>query len=136
MKADLVSYVYIDDVAYKPGDDVPKEVLARMGSHCFVDGVHPLGDSAQDRPASKPVAAVVPGLGVRGPDLPKLEEGDDGQEPGDDDDEDAMPVPPKRGAGSGKAAWAAYAAANGVEVGEATRDEIIDVLDAADVATA
>lgn len=45
-------------------------------------------------------------------------------------------IPPKGGAGSGKEAWADYAAERGVEVDEdATRDEIVAALDAAGVPT-
>jgi hypothetical protein len=44
--------------------------------------------------------------------------------------------PPKGGAGSGKDAWAAYAAARGVAVAEdATRDEIVAALEDAGVPT-
>lgn len=45
-------------------------------------------------------------------------------------------VPPKGGAGSGKDAWAAYAASRGVEVDEdATRDDIVAALESAGVPT-
>lgn len=45
-------------------------------------------------------------------------------------------LPPKSGAGSGKDAWAAYAAAKGVTVaGEASRDDIIAACAAAGVPT-
>lgn len=49
---------------------------------------------------------------------------------------DSSEVPPKGGAGSGKEAWAAYAASNDVEVdADATRDDIVAALDKAGVPT-
>ena len=54
-----------------------------------------------------------------------------------DEDEDDVVVPPQGGPGSGKDAWAAYAASQGVEVEDgATRDEIIAACEAADVPVA
>lgn len=45
-------------------------------------------------------------------------------------------IPPKGGPGSGRDAWAAYAAVNGVTVDEdAGRDDVIAALEAADVPT-
>jgi len=45
-------------------------------------------------------------------------------------------VPPRSGTGSGYAAWAAYAIANEVDPrGTTKRDEIIALLDAADIPT-
>ena len=45
-------------------------------------------------------------------------------------------VPPKGGPGSGKDAWVAYAAEHDVEVpADATREDIVAALDAADVPT-
>lgn len=50
------------------------------------------------------------------------------------EDEDLLgelPEPPKRGAGSGRDAWAAYAASKGVAVtDDMNRDEIIDAVEA------
>lgn len=44
--------------------------------------------------------------------------------------------PPRHGAGSGRDAWAAYAADHGVPVGEEmSRADILDALDAADIPT-
>lgn len=45
-------------------------------------------------------------------------------------------IPPRRGAGSGRDAWADYAARSNVEIAvEATRDDIIAALDEAGVPT-
>lgn len=53
-----------------------------------------------------------------------------------DPDGDVGGVPPRHGAGSGRDAWAAYAAANGVAVDEdMSRADIIDAVEAAGVAT-
>lgn len=50
--------------------------------------------------------------------------------------DDRPKPPPKHGAGSGRDAWAAYAADSQVEVAEnATRDQIIQALDEANVPT-
>lgn len=44
-----------------------------------------------------------------------------------------LPEPPKRGAGSGKDAWAAYARSKGITVtADMNRDEIIDAVEAAE----
>lgn len=53
-----------------------------------------------------------------------------------DPDGDVGGVPPRHGAGSGRDAWAAYAAANGVAVDEdMSRADIIDAVEAAGPAT-
>jgi hypothetical protein len=50
--------------------------------------------------------------------------------------DDSVPPPPKSGAGSGTEAWRKYADAKGFEVdSDASRQEIIDTLAAAGVAT-
>jgi len=42
----------------------------------------------------------------------------------------SVQAPPRTGKGSGRAAWAAYAEASGVDVDpDATRDDIIDLVD-------
>ena len=50
--------------------------------------------------------------------------------------DDGGGIPPKGGPGSGKDAWVAYAAEHDVEVpADATREDIVAALDAADVPT-
>ncbi len=52
------------------------------------------------------------------------------------DSDNGSEAPPKAGKGSGKDAWADYAAANDVDVpDDASRDDIIAALDAAGVST-
>lgn len=50
---------------------------------------------------------------------------------GDDTVPDPVKIPPRRGTGSGRDAWAAYAAANGIEVTDdlKSRDDIIAALE-------
>lgn len=55
---------------------------------------------------------------------------------GEEPDAQSSGIPPKKGRGASRDAWAAYAAANDVETAEdASRDDIIAALDAAGVPT-
>jgi hypothetical protein len=68
------------------------------------------------------------------PPAPEDQAPADGPEPDAEPVEDLvgeLPEPPKRGAGSGRDAWAAYARSKGVVVtDDMTRDDIVDALDA------
>lgn len=76
-------------------------------------------------PAAPNTVAMIVGEPVEATD----EALDELESDGDGDGE----APPRSGTGSGKEAWAAYAASRGIEVPEdATRDEIIDAVDEAD----
>lgn len=80
-----------------------------------------------------PDGKTVPVLaGSEEPAWAKGKIGDHAFDAGDDSDE--MGPPPRTGKGSGLAAWATYAAAHGIELDDdATKDDIIDALAAADV---
>lgn len=69
-------------------------------------------------------------LDLDGPDFDELDPDDPAAAPSD------PTPPPKAGPGSGKAAWATYAEAFGVEVpADASRDDIVEACEAAGVAT-
>lgn len=105
----LVTHVSLRDdagsvVSFWPGDDVPAWARKRITNPAVWDSP-PAAESEEE------------------PQKPQS----DG---GSSDDE----IPPQSGAGSGRDAWAAYAAKKGVEVGEdEKRDAIIDKLTAAGV---
>jgi hypothetical protein len=115
--AKLRTTVHIDGQAYGPGE-VPDEVAARISNPNVWDGEAPAvaGSQVPEQPMSpvltgRQVAAATTADSADGP-------------------------PPRGGAGSGRDAWSAYAAASGVEVDEdATRDDIVAALDAAGVPT-
>lgn len=102
----LIGTVHVAGKMFRPGDEVPEQYARQMGAHCFEGRVHPFPE-----PASS------------------------GQER-QSDPKQGSTAPPKAGPGSSKTAWAAYAANNGVTVeSDATRDDIIAALTAADVST-
>lgn len=92
--------VYVGATAYPPGSEVPKDVAAELGAHCFEGGKHPYSKTA-----GKAGDSSSNGGGSDGP-------------------------PPKAGAGSGTDAWLAYARTfDDVQVADdAKRDEIIAAL--------
>lgn len=105
----LIARVILDGVFVGPGE-VPPEVAALITNPAAWEGGQvPAMQSAPDSPAPE----------VPEPDGP-------GAPP--------MDPPPKAGRGSSVEAWAAYAAANGVEVpADAKRDDIVAALAAAGV---
>lgn len=122
--AKLRTYVHIDGRAYGPEDTVPAAVAAKISNPDVWDGPAPAR-------AGSGIAAQ-PGAGGVLP-VTLQEKSGSGAHPAADAGSD---VPPKGGAGSGKDAWAAYAAKHDVKVADdATRDDIVAALDAAGVPT-
>jgi hypothetical protein len=148
----LTTFVHVTDDkgvsrAFGPDDDVPAWAQRKITNPKAWEG----GELPKVRAASKPAkdgdTAAAPDPDDE-PETAAAEEEpasqDDGTETDDetaaeDDETDASeeapsgekpPVPPREGAGSGKAAWHAYAQAVGLDVAkETTRDEVIELLE-------
>lgn len=117
----LIAYVHVDGKAYAPGDDVPKEVAAKITNPAAWEGE----DTAPEQEATSSDTAE----GSSEDPAPSGPSDSGGQEQGK-----ALTPPPRSGAGSGREAWAAYAAAHDVPVRSgAGREEIIEALQAAGV---
>lgn len=118
----LKAHVHVSDDAgqshvFGPDDQVPDWAAEKITNPAAWDG-----DAPADGPSDEQ-------------DAPTDEPPDDEDGPADGDAPDDGP-PPQSGRGGGRAAWAAYAAANDVEVADgATRDDIIAALNAAGVPT-
>jgi hypothetical protein len=115
----LSGYVHVGGRMYGPDDDVPSDVAARItnpkawAEPMDVEGPPLLGSSTLAGAGGEPDPVET----KRGP----------GESP---------KVPNRGGPGSGRDAWAAYAAAHSVEVAEGmSRDDIIAALDAAGIST-
>ncbi|TDD54583.1 hypothetical protein E1286_05175 [Nonomuraea terrae] len=108
--ARLTTTVYVVDPdgrqrPFGPGVDLPEWAVTQISNPDVWDGDLPEHLNASDEKDED-----------QGPD--------NGQQP-----EPELQEPPRGGSGSGKEAWAAYAAARGVEVdADASRDDIIDLL--------
>lgn len=100
--ARLTGFVHVDGAVYGPDDEVPAEVAARITNPRAWEG------------------GVLPLTDDAGPAATSAADGDTPTEP------------PRSGAGSGRDAWVAYAAARGLEVADdASRDQIITAVDKA-----
>lgn len=109
----LSTYVHVHDDNGKPHIFGPADVVPDWAREKITNpkawADSPAGDASPADPSDVPAS---------------------GQEPGPP----ASDLPPRSGRGSGKEAWAAYAAAHDVEVpAGASREEIIEVLQKADV---
>lgn len=126
----LKAYVHVhmpdgQTVVFGPDDTVPDDVAALITN-----------PGAWEGEAAEPEQAPPSPPGAQDPDSDELDDDGaqefDGDEPQSPDSPDRLPVPPRSGAGSGAAAWAAYARASGLEVpADAGRAEIIAALTAA-----
>lgn len=105
----LAKFVHVDGQQFRPGDVPPPEVACRITNpKCWEGDPDPAESVEQPTQAETPAAEAV------------------------QEKQDPEP-PPRAGKGSGHDAWAAYAAAKGVEVPEgAGRDEIIAAVEAAE----
>jgi len=115
--AQLIAYVHISDDegvrhVFAPGDELPDWAVERITNpKAWADGVPPSAPAGPsggsgEIPSAGPVTAP-PTAGV----------------------------PPRSGAGSGLADWAAYAAGRGVDSTGLTRNQLIERLDAAGIPT-
>jgi hypothetical protein len=120
--AKLNTTVHVNGVAYGPGKDIPSAVAAQISNPDVWEG---------GKAPSNAGSAVTPQ-----PALQLSVTRAEAAAPPPAASAATSEVPRKGGAGSGKDAWAAYAAAKGVQVpDDATRDDIVTALDAAGVPT-
>jgi hypothetical protein len=133
--------VIVDGVLYEKGTAPPAEVAAKIGDHMWVNGPPA---AAAPEPAAEPTPEPFM-LEEQGPPASAFPPEDEAPEPEHelepiDNTEvaasESVEVPARRGPKSGKAAWVEYAQVKGVDVeAGASRDDIIDALDAAGVPT-
>ena len=117
--AKLRTTVHVDGKSYGPGD-VPADVVGRISNPNVWDGDVPAG--AGSNVEALPMSPVLSGGSLQ-PGKPERVVTADGP-------------PPKGGPGSGRDAWAAYAGQHDVDVpADATREDIVAALEAADVPT-
>lgn len=140
IREDLEGVVYVrrgdfgTPVALRAGDKVPSGVT--VGDHLLArkgrgdsDAGAPHGSTADELAKAKADTEAAAKAAAEAEEKAKAEAvgGQQGQ-----GDENPLPEPPRNGAGSGVAAWQAYADAIGVEIPEgASRDEIIAAVDEA-----
>ncbi|MFG3710890.1 hypothetical protein [Micromonospora sp. NPDC047730] len=127
----LASTVYVDGQAYGPNDRIPADVAARIRNpKAWEGGELPAGVEASSplrgpEPAQPTTASAQASGGDAGATEQAAEPDAEGTATADGDSA-RIQAPPRAGAGSGADAWAAFAAANGVQVdADASRNDII-----------
>lgn len=141
--ASLNTHIHVTDDSgrahvFAPGDDVPPWACAKItapGVWAVPPGDEP-GPSDEEIARAEEAAAREAEAAAAAAD--RTPSGDPGTGDATRTPQDAMvPVPPKGGPGSGRPAWAEYAAANGIVVTDEmrSRDDIIAALDLAGVPT-
>ncbi len=130
MPRELKQVVVFGGVVYGPGYVNPVEDdIADRFTNPAVWGEAPESDDSEDSPQGEEPVVAAPGDGeVTSPDTPEPPQEPSGPA------KPTVPVPPRSGAGSGIAAWRAFADANDVQYGEDdSRDEIIEACEKAKV---
>jgi hypothetical protein len=134
MARELKAVVVIGTDVYGPGyinpppDDVAKTITSPAAWGEAKESDDSEGSPQGEEPVEAPVVAA-PGDGdVTSPDSPEP------TPPPSEPAKPTVPVPPRSGAGSGVAAWRAFADANDVDYSaEDSRDEIIEACEKAKV---
>ncbi|WP_194821300.1 hypothetical protein [Micromonospora sp. S-DT3-3-22] len=118
-----------EPVLLAAGGSLPDWATDLVGDH-LLDGAGRPAPSAPGESREQQRARLLAQLAELDGDEPGDADADAGQGRGDDG------PPPKGGAGSGAPAWREYADRRGVEVpADASREAVIEALDAADVPT-
>lgn len=115
-------------VTFLKGDVPEKEYADQIGDHAwgYLDASGNVVEDAADAadPADEPEDED-----DLGPDDDETE--DEAPDTGDEGSDDDVPEPPRSGKGSGKGAWAEFAASKGIELGDdATAKDYQDAVDA------